>query len=159
MFWAAFSWGRRIDLVAMEGDPESKKGGVTARRYIEVLEEYLPTILEPDSIFMHDNTPIHNAHKVQDFFRDEGIEVMDWPPYSPDLNPIENLWKLLKAEIIQAHPELVSMGNGEQAMDYLIDCAKEAWETLADSMLNKLAANMQKRVDAVKAVDGWYTKY
>ena len=143
----------------MKGDPNSKKGGITAKRYIEVLKEYLPTILEPDSIFMHDNAPIHNAHIVHNWLQEEEIELMEWPLYSPDLNPIENLWKLLKAEIIRAHPEFISMGNGEPAMDFLIECAKEAWDTLVGSMLDKLAANMQKRVDAVIAADGWYTKY
>ena len=36
---------------------------------------------------------------------------MLWPLYSPDLNPIENLWKMLKAEINKPHPELKGMGN------------------------------------------------
>ena len=51
------------------------------------------------------------------------------------------------------------MGNSEEAMAHLIECAKKAWETLADVLLNKLAEGMQKRVDAVKAANGWYTKY
>lgn len=145
--------------MVMEGDPDSPRGGVTAKRYIQVLEEYLPTILEPDSIFMHDNAPIHTAHLVQDWFVEQAIEVIDWPPYSPDLNPIENLWKRLKDEIIRAHPELITMGNSDKDIAHLIDCAREAWETLREEMLNKLASGMQKRVDAVKAAKGWYTKY
>ena len=84
---------------------------------------------------------------------------MVWPPYSPDLNPIENLWKILKAEIDRAHPELKGMGNSQAVMDFMIECAQEAWETLAPALLNKLAEGMQKRVDAVKAANGWYTKY
>jgi transposase len=159
MFWGCFSWGRRTDLVVMAGDPDSPRGGVTTKRYIGVLEEYLPTILEPNSIFMQDNASIHNAHIVRDWFVEQGIELMDWPPYSPNLNPIENLWKWLKDEIIQAHPELITMGNSDKDMDHLIDCAREAWETLGEEMLNKLALGMQKRVDAVKAANGWYTKY
>ncbi len=159
MFWGCFSWGRRTDLVVMAGDPDSPRGGVTAKRYIETLEEYLPTILNPNSIFMYDNASIHTAYIVRDWFCDEGIELLDWPPYSPDLNPIENLWKRLKDEIIRAHPELVTMGNSDSAMDHLIECAKEAWETLAEEMLNKLASEMQKRVDAVLKANGWYTKY
>jgi transposase len=143
----------------MDGDPDSPRRGVTTKRYIETLEEYLPTILEHNSIYMHDNASIHSAYIVQDWLRDEAIEIMDWPPYSPDLNPIENLWKQLKDEIIRAHPELITMGNSDQAMGYLIDCAKEAWEALKEDMLNKLAEGMQKRVDAVKAANGWYTKY
>ena len=66
---------------------------------------------------------------------------------------------MLKAEINRAHPELKGMGNSLAAMDFMIECAQEAWETLAPELLNKLAEGMQKHVDAVKAANGWYTKY
>jgi hypothetical protein len=66
---------------------------------------------------------------------------------------------MLKAEIDRAHPELKGMGNSQAIMDFMIECAQEAWETLALELLNKLAEGMQKRVDAVKAINGWYIKY
>ncbi len=66
MFWACFGFGCRTDLVVMEGDQNAKRGGVSAHVYLEVLSEYLPTILEYDSIFMQDNAPIHKAHTVRD---------------------------------------------------------------------------------------------
>jgi hypothetical protein len=66
MFWACFGFGCRTDLVVMEGDQNIKRGGVTVKVYLEVLEEYLPMILEHDSIFMQDNALIHKAHKVRD---------------------------------------------------------------------------------------------
>jgi transposase len=53
---------------------------------------------------MQDNAPIYKAHKVQEFLEEMGIDVIVCPPYSPNLNPIENLWKMLKAEIDRAHP-------------------------------------------------------
>ena len=146
-------------MVVMEGDQNAKRGGVTAKVYLEVLAKYLPTILEHDSVFIQDNAPIHKAHKVTEFFAEMGIEVMPWPPYSPDLNPIENLWKMLKAEIDRAHPKLKGMGNSQATMDFMIKCAQEAWETLAPELLNKLVEGMQKHVDVVKAANGWYTKY
>ena len=159
MFWAAFGWGIRTDLVVMRRDPNAPHQGVTAARYREVLEEYLPTILDFDSIFMQDNAPIHKARTVQQWFRDMGIELVVWPPYSPDLNPIENLWKLLKAKIIELRPELTVMKDNDTTQQLLIETAQEAWGLLEDQLLNKLAEGMQKRVDAVKAANGWYTKY
>jgi hypothetical protein len=63
--------------VVIAGDLDSPQGGVTAKRYIEPLEEYLPTILNPNSTFMHDNALIHTAYIVRDWFRDEGIELLD----------------------------------------------------------------------------------
>jgi transposase len=112
--------------VVMEGDQNAKRGGVTAKVYLEVLAEYLPTILEHNSIFMQDNAPIYKAYKVTAFFAEMGIEVMPWRPYSPDLNPIENLWKILKAEIDRAYPELKGMGNSQAVMDYVIEYAQQA---------------------------------
>ena len=91
MFWAAFGHGICMNLVYMKGDAALKKGGVMAQQYIEVLDKYLPTVLDHDSIFMQDNAPIYKAHVVTKWLKDIGIEVVDWPPYSPNLNPTENL--------------------------------------------------------------------
>jgi hypothetical protein len=140
--------------VVIEGDQNAKRGGVTAKVYLEVLAEYLPMILEHDSVFIQDNAPIHKVYKVTEFFAEIGIEVIAWLPYSLDLNPIENLWKMLKAEIDRAHPELKGIGNSQAAMDFIIEYAQEAWETLAPELLNKLAKGMQKRIDAMKAANG-----
>jgi transposase len=44
----------------------------------------------PELIFMQDNASIHTAHKVKDWFEENGIQTTNWPPYSPDLNPIKH---------------------------------------------------------------------
>ncbi len=76
--------------MAMDGDPDSKKGGVTARVYKAVLEKELPPLMQENSIFMHDNASIHTEKNVKKWLREKNYEVMVWPPYSPDLNLIEN---------------------------------------------------------------------
>jgi hypothetical protein len=76
-----------------------------------------------------------------------------------DLNFIENLWKILKTEIDRAYPELKGIGNNQAVIDFMIQCAQEAWEALAPQLLNKLAKGMQKRVETIKAANRWYTKY
>ncbi|RFU28636.1 hypothetical protein B7463_g7705, partial [Scytalidium lignicola] len=91
MFWGCFGHNCRTDLVVMRGDPDSEHGEVIARRYLEIFEQYLPTVLDSDSIFMQDNAPIHTAHIIRDWFEEMAITVEDWPPYSPDMNPIENV--------------------------------------------------------------------
>jgi hypothetical protein len=60
---------------------------------------------------------------------------------------------MLKAEIDRIYPELKGMGNSQAIMDFMIEYAQEAWETLAPELLNKLAEGMQKHIDAVKAAN------
>jgi len=66
---------------------------------------------------------------------------------------------MLKAEIDKVYPELKGMGNSNAIMDFMIRYVQEAWEVLGPELLNKLAKGMQKRVNVVKAANGWYTKY
>lgn len=158
MFWACFGFDIRSDLVVMEGDPDSKRGGVTSKVYIKVLDEYLFTVLDHDSIFMQDNSRIHTAKKVQAWFEQHDVELMEWPPYSPDLNPIENVWAMLKDAIYRSHPELLVM-TGEKTITKLIEAAIEAWDGLGAEILDKMSISMKKRCQAVLDADGWYTKY
>ena len=60
----------------IEGDKDAKRGGITTKVYIKVLREYLPIILEHNSIFMQDNALIYTAYKVTEFFKEMGIEVI-----------------------------------------------------------------------------------
>jgi transposase len=92
MVWACFWWEdghiRRSDLYIMDRDFESKKSGYSARSYIEVLDDQIPKCWQPGLVFMQDNAPIHKARTVCRWFEDLAIPLLDWPPYSPDLNPI-----------------------------------------------------------------------
>jgi hypothetical protein len=55
-------------VLPTERDQNTKRRGVIARVYIDVLREYLPIILEHNSIFMQDNALIHKAYKIREFF-------------------------------------------------------------------------------------------
>src|SRR6266566_653585 len=113
MFWGAFCMGKHTSLWPMLGNPESTNGSVTRRVVLNALQENLPTICEPGSVFIQDNASTHTTHMVQDWLQEwaaeNGVELVDWPPYSPDLNPIENLWKLLKKRICEREPSLGSL--------------------------------------------------
>jgi UDP-N-acetylglucosamine 2-epimerase len=87
------------------------------------------------------------------------IEVMDWPPHSPDLNPIENLWALLKAEIYKLRPDLIHMRNNEETKAILVETAQLAWDQLNLEHLEHLSETMPHRVEAIIESQGWYTQY
>lgn len=108
---------------------------------------------------MHDNDPIHTASIIKAWLEEHLVTVMNWPPYSPDLNPIENLWAILKREIDKYYPGLLVASNSEQTKQDLIAAAQHIWEQLGDRILENLADSMPDRVEAAIRADGWYTKY
>src|SRR5690348_1180749 len=49
--------------------------------------------------FLQDNAPTHSSQLFKDYLFAKGVQCMEWAPYSPDLNPIENLWAYIKRQI------------------------------------------------------------
>ena len=158
MFQAVFSYSIRSDLVVCEGDLKAARGRFIVRRYVQVLEEHLRTVLNADSIFIQDNTRIHIAHVMIDQLKENGIKVIDWPLYSLDLNLIKNIQALLKKKIYKLEPSLITRSDSTM-LSLLYKTAIRAWELLLEELLNNLTLEMENRYKAVIKVDGWYTKY
>lgn len=159
MFWAAFGASIRTGLIPLDGDPDAQRGGVTARIISILYQSFLPDLLQPGDIFMHDNAPVHTAGIVQEVLNELGVNVMIWPPHSPDLNPIENLWALMKQKIYELYPELEHAPNTETSKRLLVQAAQEAWHAIEDRVLVSLSESMPNRVHAVIDANGWYTDY
>ena len=163
MFWGAFAWGIRTQLFELVGDPLSDRKGVTGANIRETLESALPTIVQPNMAFIQDNASVHKSCSVQewliDFNQSAGLELIDWPPYSPDLNPIENVWKLLKEAINCKFPNLKDLPKNEESLQALIRAAIICWDELEERVLKSEIKSMPKRMRDVINANGWYTKY
>ena len=102
---------------------------------------------------MQDNAPIHTAKKVLKWFTDRAILMLDWPFYSPDLNPIEHVWAK------NNYPHLKEMGESQAAYDELAWVIVEAWEAIPQDYIDGLIKSMDNRVNAMLAAKKWHTKY
>ena len=76
--------------------------------------------------------------------------LLEFPPYSPDLNPIENLWSDLNRRIERRNPKTV-----EQLEEYV----REEWANTSLQMLATLSHSMVERCKAVVEQQGYMTKY
>ncbi len=56
-------------------------------------------ILEPGQVVVMDNATFHKGGRIEQLFQDSGCKLLYLPPYSPDLNKIEQCWSYLKSRI------------------------------------------------------------
>ena len=131
------------------------KGRVNAASYQEILEHFMLPSAEKlygdeDFIFQHDLAPAHSAKTTGKWFTDHGITVLNWLANSPDLNPIENLWDIVKRKLRDARPN---------TLDELKAAIEASWASIRPQQCHRLIASMPRRIEAVISAKGFLTKY
>ena len=93
MFWGCFAGDDKGGLTTLFPDYKLiGKRGVTGKIILEVAyKEYLPDMLDdfPERVFMQDNACMYTIPETKAWFEEKGYTLMEWPRYSPDLNPIK----------------------------------------------------------------------
>jgi hypothetical protein len=147
MVWGAIGFNRKSTLCLVSGTLDSEK-------YQGVLQDHLVPLLAKrgaaSCYFQQDNAPCHGSQSAKRFLEARSVNTLKWPSNSPDLNPIENLWALLKRRVAERAPK---------SLVELKRVLAEEWDRIPQETINNLVSSMPRRLDAVRALKGNVTKY
>ena len=130
------------------------KSKVNTAIYQEILEHFmLPSADElfgdADFLFQQDLAPTHSAKTTTKWFADHDITVFDWPANLPDLNPIENLWGIVKRKMRNTRPKNT---------DTLKATIKATWASITPQQCHRLITSMPHHIETVIHGKGTPTK-
>ena len=103
-------------------------------------------------VYQDDNARSHIARTVVNFMETEGIEHMECPAVSPDLNPIENLWSKVTHTMDSSANQPTNLAELRQAIT-------DAWQALPLQTLATLIDSMHRRIQALYDARSGHTKY
>ncbi len=117
---------------------------VNAAIYQDILEHFmLPSADklygDADFIFQQDLAPTHTAKGTKSWLNDHGVTVLDWPANSTDLNPIDNLWGIVKRKMRDTRPNNA---------DDLKAAIRATWALITPEQCHRLIDSMPRRIDA-----------
>jgi len=149
--WACFSGhGLGYMYIFNENMDAKRLQTILGTHLIESAELHFDVENAEEWWFFQDNAPQHKSVLVRNWLFNNGIQCIDFPPYSPDLNPIENLWADLARRVENFQCD---------SMEELQDIVAEEWKETDKELLRKLARSMPERCQAVIDARGDHTKF
>jgi transposase len=100
--------------------------------------------------FQQDNARFHTTPETITYLHEKGVTLIEWPPWSPDLNPIENLWDVLKARVYARFP---------QTMEEMEQFIREEWEATDLTFISRVCRSMPRRLQLLLDNSGHKISY
>ena len=116
---------------------------MNAEFYVNILRRHLPEIedlLGDEWRFQQDNDLKYTSRLAKNFLQDNMPEVIDWPSNSPDLNPIENLWSIVKRNVEKKMPK-----NTDDLRLFMV----KEWDDISELTLIGLVGSMKRRCELI----------
>uniref|UniRef100_A0A3B3S7W9 Paired domain-containing protein n=1 Tax=Paramormyrops kingsleyae TaxID=1676925 RepID=A0A3B3S7W9_9TELE len=133
-----------------------KNTAINKEWYQNILrEQLLPTVQEQFGdgrcLFQHPGTPCHKAKVITKWLGEQNIDILGpWPGNSPDLNPIENLWSILKRQVDKQKP-----ANSDKFKALIM----QEWAAISQDLAQKFIDSMPGRIAEVLKKKGQHLKY
>ncbi|UYV84668.1 Transposase [Cordylochernes scorpioides] len=138
MVWGAIAYDSRSPLLRIQGT-------MTAQRYVDdVLRQVTLPYLQgvPNALYQQDNARPHTARISQQALQD--VQMLPWPPYSPDLSPIKHVWDIIGRRL-HALPQ-------PRSEDELWQMVEREWRAIPQDAIRTLIDSLPRRVAACIAV-------
>jgi transposase len=137
------------------GHAELYAGSLDSTRHRDILRHSLiPSFKQffPSGpwYFQQDNVRFHTTSDTLAYLHNTGVTVIEWPPWSPDLNPIENLWNVLKARVYARFP---------QTLEEMEQFIREEWEATDLKFICHICRSMPRRLQLLLENKGHKISY
>ena len=144
MVWGAIGTSFRTSLTRCSN-------GKNSIEYLKIIEE--SGLIEKCNeiygkhkwMFMQDGAPCHNSESTLKVLRKKMMIVPGWPPNSPDLNPIEIIWAIIKKKLKE---RIISKE------DDLFKIVQNIWNALDENVINNLVKDFIRRCQLVLELGG-----
>ncbi|KAI0994009.1 hypothetical protein K3495_g14174 [Podosphaera aphanis] len=156
IFWGSFFGSEKGPCLFWE----KEWGSITAERYCKRI---VPVIhdtvsMRPDLVVMQDNAPSHSAARTKRELSERNIVPLEWPPFSPNISPVEHVWNMMKNYIQYKYSDVIERGRRTEEETRLI--VREAWDrAVNEDDLKNLVDSTPQRIKAVYDAGGGHVKY